>query len=560
MDKSKRKKARRLSIAVIIFGLIPSTLLQAQSSRVEIELFGLNAFSLKNISDYTYRFNAYGDSWDSYQETVFAKKSSRIGFGAGLTYWISDHVGLRLQGQTWSRSWTSSDNNVLIEYSYFPWYPNPSPDPVVVSYGLKSTIPPSLSYRIGALSLAGVLRTALGRLRLDFSGGLTVFQIGGDLQDIYFKRIIPSSHMTFLSEEFVYSSRFDFMSLGGIVGLDLSVPLGRNVEGAIGLKYLFGRSREPELFVASAADLDTYSMSVVLKGVDEIKGRIRSGDLEIDPSQVSLNLGVRFQIPSPVGPRSGGGRIILLFLPGVSGMNPDIGFTRTVLTAEDDSRRLEQSVALFYSKLLWSGGGGAGFRFSPRWAAELSYRRWDRELGVDSGVVVLVQDGKWRSGLKGQRPMVRAWLDEFGLSVVRFAPIPGGEVFVTVGANLSRLSLTMDEQYFLYWHKPWTSDFVSFSGLYSTAGYRWLLGASVGLGFQFPVAGPVEGRLATGYFFYPTAVVPAGVEEIVFDQAVSGIGDKTDLLPEELQARLDPKSFDFNPSRFQMSFGLAIRF
>ncbi|MDH4196866.1 MAG: hypothetical protein OEW05_05615 [Candidatus Aminicenantes bacterium] len=550
----------RFGGVVFLWGLIFSTQLQAQSSRIELDLFGLKAFSLKSVPCYTYRFNAYGDSWDSYQEIFFAKTSSPLGAGGGLTYWVSDRVGLRLHVQTWTSQRTSTDNSVLIHYSYYPWYPSPSPDPVVVSYGLKSPVPPALSYRIGALSFDGVLRAGFGRLKLDLYGGLTVFQVGGDLQDIYFKRIIPSSHMTFLSEEVRYTNRFDFAQLGANLGLDLSVPLGGNFEALAGLKYFIGSGKQPDLRVASMADTDDYFWSVVFKGVDDIKEYVRYGNLPIDPSMFSFNLGLRYKVPARVGPPPGWGRFSFLFLPGAARMNPEIGFARTVLTAENGARKLEQTVEVFNHRLLWSWGGGVGFRFSPRWAAELSFERWHKELDVDSSPVVLIQDQKWRSKINGQRPLCRSTGEEFGLSVIRFFPVAGGEVLVSAGACLARLSLTMDDLYFLYWHKPWTDDFVSYSGVYSASGRRWILGASFGLGGQFTVAGPLAVRLMGRYFIYPTASIPAEVQMITLDQEVYGSGERTGLRPEELQAKLSPQEMDFRPSRIQFTCGLLIRF
>jgi hypothetical protein len=181
-------------------------------------------------------------------------------------------------------------------------------------------------------------------------------------------------------------------------------------------------------------------------------------------------------------------------------------------------------------------------------------------MDVDSSPIVLIQDQKWRSTYNSQRPACRARLDEFGLSVVHFVPIPGAEVLLSGGASLARLALVMDEIYFLYWRRPWTNDFVSFSGLYATSGSRWILGANAGLGFQFPIIGPLQGRLWGAYFLYPTARVPAEVETIALDENVYGSSSDRNLLPEELQPKLAPQEQEFNPSRLQIAFGLAIRF
>ncbi len=515
---------------------------------------------MKSLPGYAYRFNAYGDSWDSYQEIFFAKTSSPLSAGGGLTYWMSPNAGLRIQAQAWKSEQLSTDNDVLIHYSYYPWYPQPLPDPVVVSFSLKSPIPPALSYRVGALSFDGVLRAAVGRLNLDIYGGLTVFQVGGDLQDVYFRRTIPSSHMTFLSEAVTYSNRFDFTELGANLGLDLCLPLGGNIEAVAGLKYFIGRGRQPDLRVASMTDTDDYLLSVVLKGVDEIKEFVRAGDLAINPSMFSLNLGLKYKVPSQAGLPPGGGRFSLLFQPGVSKMDPEVEFTRTVATAENGARQLEQPVEVFNRKLLWSWGGGAGLRFSPRWAAELSFERWHKELDVDSSPIILIQDQQWRSKFKGQRPLSRSTSEEFGLSIVRLFPIVDGEVLVSAGVNLARLSLAMDDLYFLYWHKPWTADFVSYSGLYSSSGRCWIVGTSLGLGGQFSIAGPLAVRLMGKFFLYPTASVPADVSLVTLDEEVYGSGEITDLGPEELQPKLSPQTIDFRPSRIQFTCGLLLRF
>jgi hypothetical protein len=64
--------------AVIVLWLASSAPLQAQSSKIEIDLFGLKPFPIKSVSDYTYMFNAFGDSWDSFQETAFKRDSSPL--------------------------------------------------------------------------------------------------------------------------------------------------------------------------------------------------------------------------------------------------------------------------------------------------------------------------------------------------------------------------------------------------------------------------------------------------------------------------------------------------
>lgn len=507
---------------------------------------------------YSYHFSVYESSWDSYQEVCFKKNSPQPGFGAGLTYWINNNFGLQVQAVSWKKRQAASDNFVSVKYSYFPWYPYFSDQPVEISYDLKSDVQPELTYRISAFSLNGVLRKKIGPVVLESFGGLTAYQVGGELENLYLKRTVASSHGTFNSDEVVFSNRFDFMSLGGNLGIDLAVPLGGNLEGFFGLKYFFGASKEPEMFVQSMDDLDGISTSVVIPGIDDLKDQIRYGSLKIGPSSLSLNLGLRYRPPYSISPQGNRGKFRFMLVLGVSKMNPELTYERTFLVTEDRSRLLSQNIDLFNKKLIGSYGIGGGFNFSRHWALELSYQRQPKDLDVDSGPIVLIEDQVWRRSIKYQRPQCRVKLDEFSLSLVRYFPIPGAEILASAGMNLARLSLPMKDLYFLYWHKPWTSDFVSFSGVYSMSGGSWILGAQMGLGIQFPLAGPLEGRLMGSYNLYREASILQVVKDYELDEEVYGFGDITDLSAGELKQT--PTEFLMNPSRLRLTFVLAIRF
>ncbi len=151
-----------LGTGILVFLTVLTPSLQAQNSKIEFDLFGLNCFPFQEVSRYSYNFNVYGDSWDSYQDMSFEKSSPHFGFGAGLTYWIQDHLGLRFQALSWKTQQTGFDNLVSIRYSYYPWYSYSSDQPVDVSYDFKGKVPPELDYRTSAFSLRAVWRTKIG--------------------------------------------------------------------------------------------------------------------------------------------------------------------------------------------------------------------------------------------------------------------------------------------------------------------------------------------------------------------------------------------------------------
>jgi hypothetical protein len=78
------------------------------------------------------------------------------------------------------------------------------------------------------------------------------------------------------------------------------------------------------------------------------------------------------------------------------------------------------------------------------------------------------------------------------------------------------------------------------------------------LGIQFQIIGPLEGRLAGGYSFYSSARIPLAVDTITLDEETWGWGNLTDLSPSEIKQT--PTELSLNPSRFSLTFGLAIRF
>ncbi|MBM3294274.1 MAG: hypothetical protein FJY82_07080 [Candidatus Aminicenantes bacterium] len=528
--------------------------------RVDFELFGLKPLPLGGLASTVHHFNAYGKSWDSFQRVVFDKASSPLGFGGGATYWLNGRFGLRLRLRTWRQEQASRDNEVRVEYSYTPWYPIPSPMPVVVSYELKSQAVPRFAFRVGALSLGGVCRAALGRGRLDFSGGLTLYQAWGEIANLYLKRVIPSSHMTFLSAEVAFTKRFDAWGAGGHFGLDFALRLGPGVEGWAGVEVLLGGGRIPGSFVSSIESLGEPVLAVVLKGTDEVRDYIRAGEMKLNPSRLAFELGLRFRAIAPRGPSSMKPTFSLAFIPGMSRMNPDFKFTRTVQTSDEQGRRLEQEVEGFNRRLVWSPGLALDLRASPRWAVELGGVRLRNTLDVDSGVIYLLQDSGARSREKSQRPSCRAAVDEINLSAVRFFPVRGAELLAAAGVCLARLSLSWEEVYFLYWRRPLTDDFVSFSGLFSAVGGRWTAGARTGLGFLFPLASFFEFRLRADWHFYPAAALRWEVKDVVLDENVYGPGTDRTLRPDELQPEVGPASLAFNPSRFQLTCGLAVKF
>ena len=528
-------------------------------TRVDFELFGLKAFPLGRFASTVHPFNAYGQSWDSFQSIAFDRASSPFGFGAGATYWPSRRFGLRLRLQSWKQEQASSDNDVRVEYSYTPWYPSPSPTLVVVSYGLKSQAVPRFAFRVAALSFGGVYRAALGGWSLDFSGGLTFYQASGELANLYLKRVIPSSHMTFLSVEVAFTNRLDAFGLGGHFGLALAFPVGPRIEGRVGAEVLFGGVRDSESFVSSMERLDAPVLDVVLKGLDEVRDHVRPGEMRMNPTRLAFEFGLCFRAAAGDGPRPKKQAFSLAFNPGTSRMNPDLRFMRTVQTSDAPGRRLEQDVEVFNRRLIWSPGLALGFRLSARWAVELHAARLRKTLDVDSRVIDLVYEEGVRIREKGQRPSCRAAVDEVGLSAVRFFPVRGADIFFAAGVCLSRLSLTWEEVYFLYWRRPLTDDFVSFSGLFSAAGSRWAVGVRTGLGFLFPLTRSLEFRLGADYHLYPAASVPVEVKAIALDENVYWSGPDRTLRPDELQPRLGPAFLDFNPTRFQLTCGLGLK-
>jgi len=547
-----------LTVGILVLWAAFAGDLQAQSSKIEFDLFGLGAFPLQEVQNYSYHFDVYQRSWDSHQEVYFKNHSLRLGFGAGITYWINDSFGLRVQAVSWKKQQVASDNDVFVTYSYLPWYPYFSDQPVEVAYNLKSNVQPELTYRVSAFSLSGVLRKKIGPFVLESFGGLTAYQVGGELQDLYLKRTIPMSHMTFFSHEVVFSSRFDFMSLGGNLGLDLAVPMGGHFEGFLGLKYFFGGSGEPEMFVQSMNPLDGELLSLVIPGIDDIKDHVRYGALKLSPSSLSLGLGLRYRPPSLGFPPGERGKFRFMLGLGASKMNPEMIYERTMLVTDDGSNQLSQNVDLFNKKLIISYGGGVGYDFSPHWAFELLYQHQPEGLDADAGPVILMEDDVPKTIAKYQRPQGWVRLDELAFSLVRSFPIPGARVLVSAGMNLARLSLSLEDLYFLYWYGPWSNDFVSFSGLYTTTGSSWLLGARAALGIQFPIAGLLEGRLMGSYNLYREASIPLVVKDYELDRDVYGPGDTTALTPEQLKQA--PTELLINPSRLRLAFDLVIRF
>lgn len=548
-----------IKLVMCVFILLFSTSLQAQNSRVEFDLFGLTCFPFQEVSQYSYNFNIYGnDSWDSYQEIDFNKKSLRLGFGARLSYWFNNNFGLRIEALSWKKNQTSYDNSVFINYSYYTFYPYVSDKPTEISYEMDSDIPPKLSYRIYALSLNGILRKKIGNCTLDFYGGFTAFHSGGELKNLYFRRTRQGSHSTFLSEEVTFDYRFDFMSLGGNLGIDLSVPIAGNFVGLFGLKYFFGVSKEPRMFVSSMTDLDDYLLPVVMQGIDEITEHSQNGILKINPSSFALSLGLGYSKQYSVSPIKKKSKFRLMLFPGVSKMSQETSYERTFSIFEDGSGQCAQNIDLFNERPVLSYGAGSSFNFSSYWAIELSYQRQQKNLNVDSGPVVLYLDQLWKKYPKYQRPQSSMKLDEFNTSLVHYFPIQGAEILVSAGMNFARLSLTVKDLYFLYFHKPLTTDFVSFSGLYSAVGSSWILGANVGIGFQFPIIGPLEGRLSGNYNVYKKASIQIDIDDIELGE-VWGYGDQT-LNPDELQQQVSRDEVSINLSRLKIYFALIIRF
>lgn len=541
-----------LAAGILVLWAASAWVLHAQSSKIEIDLFGPVAFPLRQVQQYSYNFNAYGygEGWDSYQEAYFKGHSVRLGFGAGLTYWISDGFGLRIQAASWNKQQVASDNFVSVKYSYIPWYPHIYP-PVEVTYDLKSDVQPGFNYRISAFSLNGVLRKKIGPVFVEPFAGLTVYQVGGELQNLYLSRTIPMSHQTFLSQAVVFSSRFDFMSLGGNLGLDLAFPFGGSFEGFLGLQYFFGGSGEPEMSAQSMIPLDTDFLSLVMPGIDLLKDLMRYGPLRISPSSLSLNFGLRYGLPYSVSSPGGKGKFGLMLGLGAFRMNPDISYERTVLVTDDGSYQLSQNIDLFSKKLHISYGGGACYDFSPHWGLELQYQHQPESLDVDSGPVMLIENlvHIHESIFGHQRPQARAGLDEFSLSLVRYFPISGARILVSAGVSLARLSLSLEDLSFWHW------NFVSSSGLYTTAGTSWLLGGRAAPGIQFPIASPLEGRLTGSYNFYRKASIPLTVKDFELDP---GVSDQSALTPDLLKQ--SPAELMINPSRLRLAFDLVIRF
>ena len=543
---------------IFFLALAVSVPLYAQESGVDIRLSGLGSFPLQGITGYSSQLNVFGDTWDSYQDVVLGKNPLRFGWGAGLTYWINNNFGLQIEARRWTKRQLSQDNSVHVEYSYYPWYPYPSDQPVEISYDLKSSVPPELSYGINAFSLNGLWREKIGPVFLEASGGLTAYQVGGGFKDLYLYRTIPSSHGTFQSDEIVFATRFDFWSLGGNMGIGLAVPLGGNFEGFLGFKYFFGGSRDPERFVESMDALSGQVMTIVIPGIDDIKEHIRHGPMKISPSSLSLNLGLRYKPSVTLAPTEKRGNFRLMFEVAGSKLNPDLGFERTLDVISDRSRLLTQEIDLFNKKIVCSYGLGLGWNLSPRWALELGYRHGQKEAAVDSGPIVLVEDGIWEYIIRYQRPEAELKMDEWTLSLARSFPIPGAEILASAGANIARLSLPMTGLYFRYFHEPGTDDFVSYSGLYSTAGKAWTWGARLGLGLRFTIIGPVEGRITGSYNLYKKAEVPMSADDAELDEETWGFGDLAPMNPEWL--KIGPSRLPVNPSGFQLAFGLSVIF
>jgi hypothetical protein len=549
----RRQKRWGILFSVLTF----CAAVQAQESRVDLHLFGLASLPLQQLTSYRSTLNAYGDSWDSYQDVVFEKSPLRLGWGAGLTYWLSREFGLEIEARSWTTRQASRDNSAHIEYSYFPWYPYPSDEPVNISYDLKSPLPPELTSRVTAFSLNGLWREKIGSVFLELSGGLTSYQVGGGFKDLYLYRTIPSSHGTFQSDEIAFATRFDFWSLGGNLGIGLAVPLGGNWEGFLGLKYFFGGSRDPEMLVESMDGLDGPVLSVVIPGIDDVKAHVRYGPAKISPSSLSLNLGLKFRPSITLDPAAGRKRFRLMLELGGSRLDPDLLLERTQYVTADQSRLLTQEIDLFNRKIVYSYGLGVGWMGSPRWGLELFYRHRQKEAAVDSGPIILEED-YWENIIHYQRPLAELKMDEWTLSLVRSFPIPGAEILVSAGGNIARLSLPLADVYFHYLDDPWTGNFVSYSGLYSTAGTAWTWGAQLGLGLRFKISGPLEGRITGGYNLYKTVQIPLAAAEIELDDETWGFGDIDPLDPELL--KISPAEFPLDPSGFGLAFSLGVVF
>lgn len=553
------KFQRLLKTVISVFILLFSIPLQAQNSKVEFDLFGLTDFPFQEVLSYSYDFNVYRNSWDSYQDIYFNKKNFQLGLGARLTYWINNSFGLRIESSSWNQSQISYANSVVIKYSYYPWYPDLSDVPVEVSYNLESDIPPELLYKINALSLNGLLRKNIGNFTLDLYGGLAAYHMGGELKNIYFKRTEASSHGTFLSEEVIFHNRFDTVSIGGNLGADFSVPIVGNFVGFFGLKLFLGTIKEPTMFVSFMGDLDNYMFSFVMEGIDQIKEHIRNSILKINPSSFALNLGLRYRLPYSVSPIAKKGKFTLILTPGVSKMNPEISYERTFSIYEDGSGRCAQNIDLFNERLALLYGAGSSFHLSSNWAIELCYHHLQKELNVDSGPIILYLDQQWKKHSRYKRPQSNMKIDELKVSLVRYFPIQGAQIFVSAGMNLARLSLTVKDLYFLYWHKPYTTDYVNFSGLYSTIGSSRILGANVGIGFQVPIIGPLQGRLTGSYFIYKETGIQTEIDDIELGD-IWGPGNKTQLNQNELQQLVSSNEYSINPSSLKINFALVVRF
>jgi hypothetical protein len=550
------RRLKRVEICCLVLAF--SVPLCAQESRVDIRLFGLASFPLQGISKYTTQLNAFGDSWDSYQDIVFDKNPLRFGWGAGLTYWISHNFGLQMEARSWTKHQPSEDNSVHIEYSYYPWYPHPSDQAVEVSSDLKSPVPPELSYRIGSFCLNGIWRGKIGAIFLEAFGGPVVYHLGGELADLYLYRTIPSSHGTFLSDEVRFTSRFDFLSIGGNLGVGFSVPLGGTFEAFLRFTYFFGGSKDPEMFVESMDALDGPVMSIVIPGIDDLKEHIRYRPTKINPSSLSLSLGLRYMPSVTLDLWENSGRFRLMLELGGSMLNPDLDFERTLDVMADRSRVLTQEIEIFNKKAIYSYGLGVGYSLSPRWALELGYRHRQKAAAVDSGPIFLTENEVWKNIVHYQRPEAELKMDEWTLSLVSSLPIPGAEILALAGANIARLSLPMSSLYFRYMHEPWTDDFVSLSGLYSTTGSAWTWGARLGLGLQFRIVGPLESRIMATYNLYRDAQVPMAADDTELDDETWGYGDLSQMNPEWL--KISPIKLPVNPSGFQLAFALAFAF
>ena len=555
----KQKDLKVFKPLVCVLVLLCSLPLQAQNSKVEVDLFGLGCLPLQEISHYSFNFNVFGSvAWDSYQVMEFKKNSLRFGLGARFSYWFDKYFGFRLEALSWSKKQKTVNNSVYINYSYTPSYPEIADEPVDVSYKAISDRAPELSYRINALSLNGIYRNKFGVVSLDVYGGLTAFHSSGALKNLYFYRTVLSSRSTFQSDETLFDSRFDFMSLGGNFGIDLSIPMAGDLFALFGLKYFFAGTQEPRMFIPSLSDPDETLNTVAIEGIDEIAERSRHGFLEVGPTTFAVNLGLGYSPQINISPVDKQHAYSLMLFPGISNMSLDTGYERTFSIFEDGSGQSAQSLNLFDEQPVLFLGIGGSYDLTDLWSVELRYLRQRKDVSVDSGPVVLYLDQDWKQYSTYQRPQGRIKLDEFCVSIGHKFPVLDAEFFMLAGLNLARIVLKVSDLYFLFNKSPLTSDFVSFTGLYSADGSSWVLGANVGAGFQFPIIGTLKGRLSGSYSIYKNTSVVVSVDDIELGD-VWGYGEYA-LEPEELQPHVSHDVAFFNPSRFKIYFALIYGF